>query len=248
MNEQNKNQLPNDSSKIKMGESASEASAWKKMMSKRWVYPAAYIAVAAIILTVVWVYQGSSPKTANVAPAPAKEAVPASAQSSAAQEEAQAQDSKEVVAKSENLAWPVAADAETQVVKKFYEENGTEAEHQAALVQHDDTFTPNTGVDLSRADNQSFEVKAALSGKVTRLEQHPLLGNMVEITHNDGLVTVYQSLGEVSVKEGGEVKQGDVIGTAGTNELEKDLKTHLHFEVLEDGQPVNPEGFLNPKK
>jgi stage II sporulation protein Q len=112
------------------------------------------------------------------------------------------------------------------------------------MIQTGNTFTANTGIDLAEADNKTFDVSAALSGKVMVAEQHPLNGNVVEIKHADGIVTVYQSLGELQVKVGDEVKQGTVIGKAGRSELEKDLGIHLHFEVRKDGKPVNPNLLL----
>ncbi|WP_144530104.1 M23 family metallopeptidase, partial [Peribacillus simplex] len=80
----------------------------------------------------------------------------------------------------------------------------------------------------------------------TRVENHPLNGNVVEVTSGDTR-TVYQSLNEVKVSEGAEVKQGDAIATAGRNELEKDLGNHLHFEVYEGDKLVNPEKLLPQK-
>jgi stage II sporulation protein Q len=59
---------------------------------------------------------------------------------------------------------------------------------------------------------------------------------------------VYQSLGEISVKAGDEVKQGALIAKAGRSELEKDLGVHLHFEVRENGTPVNPLALLDEEE
>jgi stage II sporulation protein Q len=89
-------------------------------------------------------------------------------------------------------------------------------------------------------------VVAALSGKVTAVDQNPVVGNLVEITHSNGLVTVYQSLSDVIVAKNADVKKGDVIAKAGRNELEKQEGIHLHFEVRQgaDGPALNPETLL----
>src|SRR5690606_26958230 len=100
------------------------------------------------------------------------------------------------------------------------------------------------GMDFSRPDNQTFDVVAALSGTVSAVEYNPLVGHLVEISHEGDLVTVYQSLADVVVTKGMEVKQGEIIAKAGRNELEKDEGVHLHFELREAGVPVNPETFL----
>ena len=72
-----------------------------------------------------------------------------------------------------------------------------------------------------------------------------LLGKIVEITHEDNLVSVYQSLGEVMVKEGDSVLQGQVIGKSGEANISKDLGNHLHFELIHNGINVNPENYYD---
>ncbi|MNC49793.1 Stage II sporulation protein Q [compost metagenome] len=134
-----------------------------------------------------------------------------------------------------------------EVVKPFYDENGTEENHVAAMVQYDNTFVTNNGIDIAREDNKTFDVKAALSGEVTRVEDVAVFGKVVEITHPGNLKTVYQSLGDIKVKQGDEVKQGDTLATAGRSEIEKDLGNHVHFEVYEDGKPVNPSDLLTQR-
>lgn len=85
---------------------------------------------------------------------------------------------------------------------------------------------------------------AALAGKVVKVENDPLVGKTVEVEHADKMVTVYQSLENTTVKPGDEVTQGQVIGSAGRNEFEKDFGVHLHFEVRVDDKPVNPQQYL----
>lgn len=239
MNEENKNQNHEDSSKTKMGDQGAQSSSWRKLLSKRWVYPAAYIAAAAIILTLVWVYQDGSKTPLQQDPTEAQQVSVGEDVGMTGEQE-----SMEVVAQSENMVWPVANATEVQVVKPFFDTNASEEEQASAMVEYDQTFTANTGIDLARADDQVFDIQAAMSGKVTRVEQHPLMGSIVEITHDNNLKTVYQSLDHVKVKEGDAVKQQDVIAVAGRSEMEKDLKNHLHFEIIQDGQPVNPVTVL----
>lgn len=224
------------------GDSGAKPSSWNRVLSRRWVFPAVYTAAAALILTLVWFYQDAGQKPLN----PDTAAVVSQNVSGSGNETGTPADPEalEVVASAESLAWPVASPSEVQVVKPFYDENGTEENHVAAMVQYNDTFVPNIGIDIAREDNQTFDVKAALSGEVTRVEEVAVFGKVVEITHPGNLKTVYQSLGEVKVKQGDEVKQGDTLATAGRSEIEKDLGNHVHFEVYEDGKVVNPSDLL----
>ncbi|AHV99379.1 M23 family metallopeptidase [Paenibacillus sabinae] len=246
MNEQNKNKPSHEESlKTNQGETSSQPSSWNRLFSKRWVFPAVYTAAAAIILTLVWVYQdaGHKPLSTDTAAVVTKD-VGASGDTTA--DAGKDPNALEVTASAESLAWPVANPSDVDVVKPYYDENGTEENHIEAMVQNGDTFTPNTGIDLAREDNKTFDVKSAISGEVTRVEDVPTLGTVVEVTQGN-LKTVYQSLGEAKVKQGDQVKQGDTLAAAGRNEIEKNLGNHLHFEVYQDGKVVNPSDLLPQK-
>lgn len=241
MNEENKNSQPREESpKTTQGE-ATTPSSWKKMLSKRWVFPAAYLAAAAIILTLVWVYQDASQKPLNK-----QEVVTQSGETEQTGTAAsgQKEEAVEVVANAQNMIWPTADSAQVSVVKPFFDANASAEQHEQAMVQYNDTFTPNLGVDLARKDEKTFDVLAALDGKVTRVEDHPVNGTVVEISHAGDLKTVYQSLSNVKVEQGKEVKQGDTIASAGRSELEKDLGIHVHFEVYEGENLINPMEIL----
>ncbi|WP_068778932.1 M23 family metallopeptidase [Paenibacillus sp. GM2] len=244
MNEQNsKKKSHEESPKITMGEPVAPVSAWKRVFAKRWVFPAIYVAAVAIILTLVWVYQDASQKPKD-APASVSQSIEDNQGAAGNVDGQQEEAATETVASAEDLVWPVANVADITIVKPFYDKDGSAEDHQAALVQYNDTFRANTGIDLARKDDQPFEVKAAMSGKVTRVEEAPLIGYVVEITHANNLKTVYESLSDIKVEMNAEVKQGDVIASAGRNELEKDLGNHVHFAVYENDELVNPVNVL----
>ena len=72
-----------------------------------------------------------------------------------------------------------------------------------------------------------------------------ILGKTIEIKHDNGIISSYQSLSEVNVKKDDYINQGQVIGKSGTNELDKEIGNHLHLEIYENGNSVNPENYLN---
>ncbi|WP_019535659.1 M23 family metallopeptidase [Paenibacillus ginsengihumi] len=210
---------------------------WKRLLGKKWVFPAMYMAAAAIILTLMWVYQDYGTSTKD----------DLAVNSQAVTDNVSGPESLPTNAAPEKMQWPFADKNELDVVLQYFDKNASNEARQAALVEYGDEFTPHMGMDFSRPDNEPFDVLAVMSGKVTAVEKnHPLVGNLVEITHSNGLVSVYQSLGEVHVAKDDEVKQGDVIAKAGRNELEKEQGVHLHFELRQgqDGPAVNPEQYL----
>ena len=90
-----------------------------------------------------------------------------------------------------------------------------------------------------------FDVISVLNGTVVDTSDNEILGKTVEISHDNGLVTIYQSLSEINVKKGDVIYQGQVIGKSGINKLDKELGNHLHFEFYTNGQIVDPNLYLN---
>lgn len=245
MNDQNQNkqkQRPEETPKNSLGgaSAANSSSGLKKLFAKRWVSPAIFMAAAAIIVTLMWIYQGNDPAKPTTGPDNSTEVTQGNENEEGTKEE----EVVDVVANAADMKWPVASLKALQVETKFYDEKASETEKEAALIQVGDTFSPHTGIDFSDPNDQPFEVLAALAGKVTHVEQHPTNGYVIEISHGDGLVTVYQSLTNVQVEEGDEVSQGTTIAQAGRSDLERDLGIHLHFETRKDGETVNPNTYI----
>jgi murein DD-endopeptidase MepM/ murein hydrolase activator NlpD len=71
-----------------------------------------------------------------------------------------------------------------------------------------------------------------------------IYGNVVVIDHGCGLQSFYAHLSSFDVKEGEEVKHGQVIAHSGQTGLAGG--DHLHFTMLLDGIPVNPVEWWDP--
>ncbi len=123
----------------------------------------------------------------------------------------------------------------------YYNIDGTNDEQAAALIYYEGIYMQNTGVLYT--SNNAFDVVSILDGTVKNIKEDSLMGNIVEIEHTNNLTTVYQSLGEVKVKVGDKVKQGDIIATSGQNKIATDTSNALHFEVFYKGEVFNPEEF-----
>jgi ABC-type multidrug transport system fused ATPase/permease subunit len=67
-------------------------------------------------------------------------------------------------------------------------------------------------------------------------------GMCIKINHGFGYETFYAHLSRMKVKLGQKVRRGEVIGLVGNTG--KSTSPHLHYEVLKNGQPINPIYFF----
>lgn len=67
-------------------------------------------------------------------------------------------------------------------------------------------------------------------------------GKLVLLRHADGYVTAYADNSELDVREGDNVRRGQVIAKSGVN----GNVPHLHFELRKDGKAMDPVRYLVP--
>lgn len=134
-------------------------------------------------------------------------------------------------------------DQSVTIKKSYYEPTADEDSQIASIIKHDNTYIQNTGIDY--VGENVFDVVSILNGVVINVKEDEELGKTVEIRHDNGMISTYQSLSEVYVKNDDIISQGNVIGKSGENKLDKDLGNHLHFEIYDNGQAVNPLNYLN---
>lgn len=147
-----------------------------------------------------------------------------------------------VINSTDKILSPYVSDKVT-IGKNYYDYKATEEEQEKSIVKYDDTYMQNSGIDF--VSDESFDVVAILDGEVITVSEEETLGKVVKIQHENGYVSIYQSMSEVNVKKGDMVTQGQIIGKSGTNKLDSDLGNHLHFELYINGQMVNPSAYLN---
>ena len=154
-------------------------------------------------------------------------------------------DSKAVMNETENKMIKPFANDNVTISKNFYDKDATEEEQQNSLIYYKNTYMQNSGV-LYTSEN-AYDIVASLDGKISDIKTDDILGNVIEIDHDNEIKTVYQSVDNIKVKVGDEVKQGDVIATSGANKLNNTNKNCLLFEVYQKGQLVNPEKMFETK-
>lgn len=130
-------------------------------------------------------------------------------------------------------------DSDVQIVKDYYDYQDTEDEQKESIIYYEDTYIQSSGISYGKEED--FSVIAVLDGEVTSVKEDTTIGNEITIKHDNGIISVYQSIKDIKVKEGDSVKQGDVIATSSTSNISTDLNNHLYFELSVNEKVVNPE-------
>jgi hypothetical protein len=102
----------------------------------------------------------------------------------------------------------------------------------------------HTGIDISDGTRPgTTPVRPFKSGKVTQvIHSYSGLGNHVIIDHGDSVTAVYAHLDSTNVQEGQTVNKDTVVGMEGTTGAS--TGTHLHFEIMVNGQYVDPLAYI----
>ena len=147
-----------------------------------------------------------------------------------------------VVGEVEKISRPYL-DSSIKIKTNYYNSKDDIETQKNSLILFENTYLPSTGIDYQT--DYDFDVVAILDGVVITVREDQTLGKLVEIKHKDNIISSYQSLSEIMVKVGDEVKQGTIIGKSGTANIQKDMGSHLHFELTIDSKTVDPEEYYD---
>lgn len=98
----------------------------------------------------------------------------------------------------------------------------------------------HSGMDISAPENT--EVVVTADGAVVSTGYDSGKGNYIIVDHTGGIRTSYLHLNQISVQQGDKVKKGDPIGKVGSTG--RSTGPHLHYEVLKQGQTIDPQLYL----
>ena len=99
----------------------------------------------------------------------------------------------------------------------------------------------HSGTDI--AAQYGTPIKAVASGTVTCASYQGGYGNIVKLNHGNGVETYYAHCSKLYVKQGQNVKAGEVIAAVGSTG--HSTGAHLHLEIRVNGQTINPQKYLN---
>lgn len=98
----------------------------------------------------------------------------------------------------------------------------------------------HNGIDF--ASKEGADVLAVAAGVVTWAGREPGHGNMVEVSHGDGVITRYSHNKENLVEPGDLVRKGEPIALVGSTG--RSTGAHVHFEVYKHGRSVDPLSYV----
>jgi len=103
------------------------------------------------------------------------------------------------------------------------------------------TWGQHTGVDIDT--KVGTPIKAAGAGVVIFSDYDGSYGNVVIVSHGFGYKTIYAHNSENLVKEGAQVKKGQIIAKVGNTG--RSTGPHLHFEIQKNNEPINPSKLVD---
>lgn len=202
----------------------------KKLQQRPWFWPAVYSAIALTVIAVIIgfnaFYDNQQEEVAPQLDEPTQEMI-------------------ETATRQESMQFPFKESylEEVVVLQDFYDMSADETTRENALLVFNQTFSTSSGVSIA-INSEPFEVIAAMSGEIAEIKHDTFTGNSITIHHVNGTETRYSSITDILVKEGDVVAQGEQIATATQNEQNPTAGIHLHFEVLDNGKPINPRSLL----
>lgn len=126
-----------------------------------------------------------------------------------------------------NPIWPCKGDISSEYGTRIHPVSGQSKFHG--------------GIDI--AVDEGTKIVACEDGTVSVSEFNEFSGNYVVISHCDGYTSSYLHMVYAAVSKGAQIKQGDIVGYAGSTGIA--TGPHLHFEIKKDGNLTDPRGLLN---
>src|SRR5690625_2815695 len=164
---------------------------WKRIIQKKWFFPALYLTIAALMLTgVIWFQNTGQPEDVQQdfekLADEFTEQVPYD------------DDVQPVMEQQEVIKMPFTDEEDIEIITKFFDYDADQEEQERALIEYNSRFYQSTGLDFAKADGDTFDIVASLSGTVLEVKDDPLLGQVVILSHDDDVKTYYAKIGRAS--------------------------------------------------
>lgn len=126
---------------------------------------------------------------------------------------------------------------EGSIIKEFAKEKLVYSETLKEWITHN-------GIDI--AASKTTVIKSAADGIIKSIKNDPRYGLTVIIAHDDNYETIYSNLLTAEfIVEDERITAGQSIGTVGNSgSFESSDEPHLHFEIIKDGEYVDPSIYI----
>lgn len=151
------------------------------------------------------------------------------------------------------------ANFEKSIEDSLLREKIENQENEAVKIEYDFFYSPVKGIISKKFDSEKkhfgidvvtekdYPIKASLEGTVIFASWTPEDGHILLIQHKNQYVSVYKHCSSLLKKVGDKVQSGDPVGLVG-NTGKHSSGPHLHFELWQNGIPLNPNDFINFNK
>ncbi len=134
----------------------------------------------------------------------------------------------------------VPVKGEYEIVRTYFDASLSDEELVSAIIETGSYMIESKGLSYAKPDNSVFDVCAIYEGTVTAVEEDEMKGTCVTVLHQNGIVSIYSSLSNVSLKVNDKVSQGQVLGKACESLMDVEAGVHVHLEIKVNGSYVNP--------
>ena len=149
-----------------------------------------------------------------------------------------------VISVDDTIVSPYTGD-NVKIARYFYNLEDDVDRQKESIIYYNDTYMQSSGVDYT--SENSFDIISILEGVVIDIKEDELLGKIVEIKHNNELVSSYAGLSEINVSKGENITKEMKIGKSGSNKINESLGNHLHFEIYKNGINIDPLKVIGKK-
>ncbi len=133
-------------------------------------------------------------------------------------------------------------DETVTIGENYYDYKAEKEKQEQSIVYYEGTYIQNTGVNY--VSKEIFKVFSVADGKVISITEDDITGKTIKIEHNNGLISVYQSVSEIIISENDTVSKGQQIAQSGKNNFNSNLGNHLHFELYKNNKHIDPEKYF----
>ncbi len=133
-------------------------------------------------------------------------------------------------------------DENISIGENFYDYKADSKDQEKSITYYEGTYIQNKGIDYT--SKEVFKVYSIADGKVISITEDDVNGKTIKIEHSNNLISVYQSVDEITINENDTVSMGQEIAQSSTNNFNSKLGNHLHFELYSNNKLINPEEYF----